>query len=63
VLVTYTDIEKIGSCGETDLLTIAGNEMRRFVRLGTPEADAAIKEMAMLAKKLRAYEEEDDEAE
>jgi hypothetical protein len=63
VLVTYTDIEKIGSCGEEDLLTIAGNEMRRFVRLGTPEADAAIKEIAMLAKKLRAYEEEDDEAE
>ena len=64
VLVTYTNAEKLGSCGEEELLTIAGNELRRFVRLGTPEADAAIQEIAMLAKKLRAYEdEEEDEAE
>ena len=62
-LVTYSNTDKVGSCGEEELLTIAGNEMRRFVRLGTPEAEAAIKEIAMLAKKLRAYEEEEDEAE
>lgn len=63
-LITYTNPEKIGSCGEEYLLTVADGELRRFARLGTPEAEAAIKEMALLAKKRRAYEdEEDDETE
>jgi hypothetical protein len=61
VLVTYMSGEKIGSCGEEYLLTCADSELRRFVPLGTPEAEAAIKEVAALAKKRRAYEDDEDE--
>ncbi len=61
VLVTYMSVEKIGACGEEYLLTCADSELRRFVPLGTPEAEAAIREVAALAKKSRAYEDDEDE--
>jgi hypothetical protein len=61
VLIAYTSMDKVGSSGEEELLTIANGELRRFVRLGTPEAEAAIREIALLAKKRRAYEDEEDE--
>jgi hypothetical protein len=61
LLVNYTSMEKIGSCGEDYLLTIANNELRRYVKLGTDEADDAMKEIAALAKKRKAYQDDDEE--
>jgi hypothetical protein len=61
VLVAYGSAEKIGSCGEERLLTVADSELLRFVHLGTPEAEAAIKEAAAMARKRRGYEDDDED--
>jgi len=63
-LVVYGRPDKIGACGEAELLTIADAELRRFVPLGTSDAEAALKEIAeLMAKKRGVLFEDDDEDE
>ena len=63
-LVVYGRPDKIGACGEAELLTIADAELRRFVPLGTGAGEAALKEIAeLMAKKRGVLFEDDDEDE
>ena len=63
VLVTYRQPDKIGAFGEAQLLTVADGELRRFVPLGTPESEAAIKELETLPRRRRALLADDEEEE
>jgi hypothetical protein len=65
-LIVYVQADKIGTFGETRLLTLMDGELQRFALLGTEEGDAALKEFQMKAnEKLRMKRgvEDDDEDE
>ena len=65
-LIVYSNIEKVGSFGETKVLTAEEGELRRFALLGTEEGDAVLQEFSLrvAAKHVQAGladDEEDDE--
>jgi hypothetical protein len=69
-LIVYQPQQTAGAFGETHVLTSNEGTFERFALLGTPEADAALKEIAARAAALRRMkrgiidaDEEDDEDE
>ena len=64
-LIVYYDIEKVGSFGESMVLTAQDGELRRFARLGTEEGDAVLKEFSLkgVSKQVKAGLADDDDEE
>ncbi len=62
-LVAYGHPEKIGACGEAELLTVTDAELRRVVPVGTAESEAAIKEVEQKSVSRKAVFDEEDEDE
>jgi hypothetical protein len=65
-LIVYVQADKIGTFGETRVLTLMDGELQRFALLGTDEGDAALKEFQMKADERRRMKwgvEDDDEDE
>ena len=65
IFYQVTDRDRVGSFGETHVLTTEDGELRRFAVLGTEESDAVLKEFTLKATKTatKAGLAEDDEEE
>ena len=65
-LIVYVQADKIGTFGETRVLTLMDGELQRFALLGTEEGDAALKEFQLKAdakRRMKKGVEDDDEDE